>query len=214
MGRRGGRRTPRAPRPDIDGPVRTCLGTRQRFAKGDLVRLVRAPDGRVLVDRWQTVPGRGAYVSYDRQAIEQVVRRKAFGRAFKASVVPIDGDALARDIVEAIEARIFDTLALARRRGCAVSGTDALLRALPRGEVRILIVAVDTAADTVRKLRARANEGGVSIVRYGLRTELGRSQGRDDRIAVGVLDAAVAERLTQEFSRRNRVVVAGDEDSL
>ncbi|MFH1681260.1 MAG: DUF448 domain-containing protein [Candidatus Eisenbacteria bacterium] len=43
-----------------DGPIRTCLGCRERRPQGELLRFVRGGDGGVRVGR--TLPGRGYYV--------------------------------------------------------------------------------------------------------------------------------------------------------
>src|SRR5262245_33629152 len=47
---------PRAP-----GPVRTCVACRAEAARGELVRLVEAPDGAIAVDVGARGPGRGAW---------------------------------------------------------------------------------------------------------------------------------------------------------
>jgi predicted RNA-binding protein YlxR (DUF448 family) len=63
-------------------PQRTCLGCRQRRPKGELVRLVRRPDGRVVADA--RGPGRGAYVCAARACLERAVKAGRLGHAFRA----------------------------------------------------------------------------------------------------------------------------------
>jgi predicted RNA-binding protein YlxR (DUF448 family) len=60
-------------------------------AKSELLR-VAVVDGRVQADPAQRLPGRGAYVC-DRSCAERAVRRRAFARAFRSSVL-IDPDLL------------------------------------------------------------------------------------------------------------------------
>jgi len=43
-------------------PERTCVVCRGRGPKRDLMRVVRKPDGQVMVDATGRAPGRGAYV--------------------------------------------------------------------------------------------------------------------------------------------------------
>ncbi|MGH6954236.1 MAG: YlxR family protein [Alphaproteobacteria bacterium] len=74
MGRRG-----------KDGPMRTCLGCRQRRPKGELVRLVRRPDGRVAADRLG--PGRGAYVCADTGCVDRVLRGGRLNAALRGACV-------------------------------------------------------------------------------------------------------------------------------
>ncbi|MBX3194421.1 MAG: YlxR family protein [Microbacteriaceae bacterium] len=65
-------------------PVRTCLGCRQRAPRPSLVRVV-ARDGRVAVDAAARLPGRGAWLHPDPGCVEQAIRRRAFGRALRAT---------------------------------------------------------------------------------------------------------------------------------
>ena len=74
MGRRG-----------KDGPMRTCLGCRQRRPKGELVRLVRRPDGRVAADRMGS--GRGAYVCADAACVDRVLRGGRLNAALRGACV-------------------------------------------------------------------------------------------------------------------------------
>ena len=45
-----------------DGPVRSCILTRDRVSRAALVRLALAPDERVLPDVRAKAPGRGAWI--------------------------------------------------------------------------------------------------------------------------------------------------------
>jgi predicted RNA-binding protein YlxR (DUF448 family) len=61
------------------------VGCRQREAATDLVRLV-VVDGRVVVDRYRTLPGRGAHIHPTQECVHLAVTRKALSRAFKETV--------------------------------------------------------------------------------------------------------------------------------
>lgn len=67
-------------------PVRTCLGCRQRAPRSSLLRVV-ARDGQVVADAAARLPGRGAWVHPQVGCIENAVKRKAFGRALRTTVV-------------------------------------------------------------------------------------------------------------------------------
>ena len=209
-GRRGqGRRKPRVAAPKLEGSVRTCVGCRDRFSRASLVRLVRAPDGQVLVDRWLRAPGRGAHLCYERECIELAVKRKAFARAFQWPTQAFEVDELANEIVRGVEARISDTLALARRKRGAISGTEMVERALRSADAHLLVLACDVGADSARRLQGRASVGEVPVVSLGDRALLGRLQGHPERVAIAVTDVDIALNLVLEFERRNRVLVAG-----
>lgn len=64
-------------------PIRTCLGCRTARPKRELVRLVRRPDGRVVVDA--SGPGRGAYVCAEPGCVEKALKSGRLGHAFRAA---------------------------------------------------------------------------------------------------------------------------------
>ncbi|MEO5852957.1 MAG: YlxR family protein [Nocardioides sp.] len=70
------------------GPVRTCVGCRERAAKSELVRVVAGSDvdGRpaVVPDPAATAPGRGAHLHPTIRCYELAVRRRAFARALRS----------------------------------------------------------------------------------------------------------------------------------
>jgi predicted RNA-binding protein YlxR (DUF448 family) len=72
-------------------PQRTCLGCRQRRAKRALVRLVRRPDGVVVVDARGVLPGRGAYVCAEAACAERALRTGRLAQAFRATCRLDDG---------------------------------------------------------------------------------------------------------------------------
>ncbi|MFE6688434.1 YlxR family protein [Streptomyces sp. NPDC090442] len=63
-------------------PERTCLGCRERAAKGDLLRIV-VIEGECVPDPRGTLPGRGAYVHRTLVCLDLAVRRRAFPRAYR-----------------------------------------------------------------------------------------------------------------------------------
>lgn len=67
------------------GPVRTCVGCRERAARSDLVRF--ALDGTtVVIDESATLPGRGAWLHRSPACLELAIKRRAFPRALRAGV--------------------------------------------------------------------------------------------------------------------------------
>ncbi len=72
----------------LEGPVRTCIGCRERAAKSELVRVTAGsdPDGRpaAVPDLAATAPGRGAHLHPTTRCYDLAVRRKAFAKALRA----------------------------------------------------------------------------------------------------------------------------------
>jgi predicted RNA-binding protein YlxR (DUF448 family) len=63
-------------------PTRTCLGCRGRKPKRELVRLVRASGGSVVVDA-EGAAGRGAYVCAEAECLERALRGGRLSHAFR-----------------------------------------------------------------------------------------------------------------------------------
>jgi uncharacterized protein len=71
----------RQPLPPRRYPTRTCVACRTERQKRDLVRVVRAPDGTVALDRSGKAPGRGAYLCADGSCWSSALKKKAIERA-------------------------------------------------------------------------------------------------------------------------------------
>ena len=70
-------------------PVRTCVGCRSRAAKFELLRIVAAADGTLVVDSRRRMPGRGARIHPDLGCVDLAERRRAFPRALRLAG-PVD----------------------------------------------------------------------------------------------------------------------------
>ena len=72
-----------------DGPVRTCIGCRERAAKRELLRVVAGTDAEnqgfwfVVPDPSGTAPGRGAHLHPTAECLALAERRRAFARALR-----------------------------------------------------------------------------------------------------------------------------------
>ena len=88
---RGGVVVARAPRTATPrrAPERSCVACRTVRPKRELRRIVRTPDGRVVVDPTGRLPGRGAYVCEQDACLTLAITKGALGRALKTPV-PIE----------------------------------------------------------------------------------------------------------------------------
>lgn len=64
---------------------RTCIATRKLLLKSDLYRLVKI-NGQVYFDNNQNMPGRGAYISKDLNAITITHDRHLLSKALRCEV--------------------------------------------------------------------------------------------------------------------------------
>ncbi|WP_341869523.1 YlxR family protein [Nocardioides seonyuensis] len=71
----------------VPGPVRTCVGCRERVTASELLRVTAGSDGEghlvLTPDPGRTAPGRGAHVHPTSECFDLAVRRRAFPRALR-----------------------------------------------------------------------------------------------------------------------------------
>jgi len=65
---------------------RTCVGCREESPKRELLRIVKTPDGHVVVDSSGKLPGRGAYVCLSEECIAAARKRDALAKALKTAI--------------------------------------------------------------------------------------------------------------------------------
>ncbi len=175
---------------------RRCAVARAAGDRNGMVRFVLAPDGAVVPDVDERLPGRGIWVTADRALLAQAVRKNLFA---KAAGAPARAEADLPARVEAgLRRRCLDLLGLARRAGLLVAGFDQVEAALRQGGVGLVLIARD-AASQAAKLRRLAGEVPVAA---GLgRSELGRPFGRDELVYAAVARGRLADRLRRELAR-------------
>ena len=57
-------------------PIRTCVVSREKLPKKELVRVVRTPNGKVVIDQPGKANGRGAYLKKDLDVITKAQKSK------------------------------------------------------------------------------------------------------------------------------------------
>ena len=68
-------------------PMRSCVVTREKYEKKDLIRIVRTPEGEVKIDLTGKMNGRGAYIKKDVSVVEKAKKSKVLERHLEV-VVP------------------------------------------------------------------------------------------------------------------------------
>lgn len=67
-------------------PLRMCVVTREKYEKRELLRVVRTPDGEVLIDETSRMNGKGAYLKKDVEVINKARKNKILDRALEVEV--------------------------------------------------------------------------------------------------------------------------------
>ncbi len=66
-------------------PQRTCIITKEKFPKRELLRVVRTPEGEIKVDLTGKINGHGAYVKKDKEVILKAKQTKALEKYLETS---------------------------------------------------------------------------------------------------------------------------------
>ncbi len=188
---RGGRRK------DRSTPERRCIVTGEVRPKRELLRFVVGPDGVIVPDVLEKLPGRGIWVLADRKALEEAIRRKLFSRAARMQVEIPEG--IADEVEKQLARRVIDLIALARKAGLAVTGYEKVKGWLESGRARVLIQASD--GSERGKSRLRPPEGGNGHIGILSARELGLAFGRENVIHGALASGGLTTRVVEEAER-------------
>ena len=66
--------------------MRTCVVTREKLPKQELVRVVRTPENEVIIDESGKANGRGAYLKKDLEVINKAEKTKILNSRLEVEV--------------------------------------------------------------------------------------------------------------------------------
>jgi len=181
----------------LDGLDRKCIATGEAQPRDGMIRFVAGPEGEVVADLAEKLPGRGVWVSANRAALGKAVEKRLFARGLKTK---IDAPADLPDRVERLlTRRLTDSVAMARKAGAAVCGFERVRDTLAGGRVKLLFAASDGAEGGKSKLRGLAEDAKTCATLSS--EELGLAFGREAVIHAALLDGGVTRRVLREAAR-------------
>jgi hypothetical protein len=189
-------------------PERTCVLTRRKATKDELIRLALSPDGEVAPDVRARAPGRGAWIGVARDELDDANAKGklkgALQRAFKSNGVAVPAD-LGERIAQALRQTALDRLGMEARAGNLINGADKIEAAARAGKVHLLIHAADAGEDGRRKLdqaqRVGAGELTQGVIFPEPRTILSLALGRENVVHAALTDRAAASRVSLALAR-------------
>ncbi len=190
-------------------PERKCIVTGEVREKAELIRFVVGPDGTVVPDIDERLPGRGLWLSAERDVVKTAIAKRNFAKAARAKVE------VANDLDERVEALLvrkgLEIIGLARRAGQLIVGFEKVRSWLKgNNEAGLLLAARDGAPDGRKKIRALAPE--VPIVDLFDAEELGPALGREQTVHGVIAQGKLADRLIAETQRLSGFRHGGQED--
>jgi len=177
-------------------PERRCIATGETQPKRGLIRFVIGPDGQVVPDLAEKLPGRGIWVSADKAALQKAVAKNLFSRAARQQV-QVDPDLPA--LVEAgVARRLVDLVSLTRKAGKAVAGFEKVKGWLAEGRAKVLLQASDGSERGKGKLWTPTGGRWFGCLTA---SELGLSFGRDHVIHGALAKGGLTDKVILEASR-------------
>lgn len=67
-------------------PMRTCVVSKEKCEKRDLLRIVRTPEKEVIIDETGKANGRGAYLKKDVEVINKAKQTKVLEQVLEVSI--------------------------------------------------------------------------------------------------------------------------------
>ena len=83
-------------------PQRQCVGCRTMKDKKGLIRVVRTPEGEIVLDSTGKKSGRGAYVCPDPACLKKARKTRALERAFSLEIPEPVYDALEAQMAQEV----------------------------------------------------------------------------------------------------------------
>lgn len=188
---RAGRKT------HTDEATRRCIATGETQPRAGLIRFVLSPDGVVTPDLSERLPGRGMWVSAQRDALQTAIDKKLFSRAAKAqATIPVGLLDLVEDL---LLKRVIDLISLARRDGSAICGFEKTKGALISGKAVVLLQALDGSEPQKGKLRPP--NGQNTYISCLKAAELGLAFGRDYVIHAALAGGGLTRSVKHDIAR-------------
>ncbi len=67
-------------------PLRKCVACQEMVAKKELLRVVKTPEGSVIIDESGKQNGRGAYICRKKECFEKAEKTKALARSLDCDI--------------------------------------------------------------------------------------------------------------------------------
>lgn len=140
----------KATKKEKENQFRYCSLTNEKKSKTELIRFVIGPEKELVADIKANLPGRGLWITAEKQILKKAIEKHTFERGFKQKV----------KIESNIECKVEDLLAkaalgrlkIANKAGEAIYGSTKLMAALEKETIIALIHASEASGQSGEKL--------------------------------------------------------------
>jgi predicted RNA-binding protein YlxR (DUF448 family) len=178
---------------------RRCIVTGDSAPKAGLIRFAIGPDGTLVPDLAERLPGRGLWMTARRDIVSRAAPRQISRAARTAVAADFDPTELADLVERLLQRRSIELIGLARRAGQAVAGFEKVKARCREGQAAVLLAAADGGADGRAKIRGLAPQA--VLVDVLTAEELGQAFARPHAVHGALAPGGLAGELEREAFR-------------
>ena len=178
--------------PDSVLTERMCIVTRQVQDEDALIRFVRSPAAEAVPDLQRKLPGRGVWVSLNRERLREAVRKNLFSKGFAADTKARPD--LPNLVGDLLRKTALSTFSLCKKAGQAVAGNSKVEEMVSKNRAQLILHAAEAAPDGRRKIDQLAAPD-VKVINIFQVDELDLAFGRSNVIHAAVARGKLAEKL-------------------
>ena len=67
-------------------PMRKCIGCQEMKNKKEMMRVLKTPEGEIVIDLTGRKNGRGAYLCFSKECLEKSMKNKGLERSLKTTI--------------------------------------------------------------------------------------------------------------------------------
>ncbi len=187
---------------------RLCALTRAELDPAHLIRFVASPSGEIVPDLARRLPGRGVWITAEKNAVSQAATTGVFAKSLKRQVKVPDG--LAETVDALLVRRVADALSLTNKAGLATAGYSQVEELVEGGAAAALLHGLDAAPGGQEKLDRKfvaiASDKGCSapIVTSLTIEQLSLAMGRTNVVHAALKQGGATDRFLSEAERLAR----------
>lgn len=181
---------------------RFCVVTRERDDPENLIRFVLSPDGYMVPDLTERLPGRGMWLKADQKIIQKAIETRSFSRAMQCQVkIP---ENLLSMIKDGLRNKIKDTFGFARRAGQITYGFAKVREKISQNIAGLIIQAIDGSEE--EKKRILSGIGLLPVIAVFTAEELGMIFGREYIVHAAIYKGPFVKRILCDNKRLSGLI--------
>lgn len=171
--------------------MKVCIVTKNTFPRTEMLRFVVSPNREIVFDVDEKLPGKGIWISADKDILLKAIQKKLFNKPAGTTVIVPDN--LADIVLGRLQDKCLSLLALARKAGVLVFGFEGVKKALTNMSVAVAFEAEDAAQNGQNKLYRPTDD--FPVFSCLTREDLGQITGMDQQVHIVVLESKLADNL-------------------